>query len=192
MKPKLEHVAKARLPTEFGLFTVHVFQEGELEVPVLSQLDGLSVRPLVRLHSSCATGDIFHSLRCDCGEQLAFAMQRIQAEGGLLIYLEQEGRGIGLANKIKAYALQDQEGLDTVEANLKLGLPVDARTYESVADILKFFDIQACRLLTNNPLKVKELESYGIQVIREALKIDSNLENQKYLETKVKKLGHLL
>lgn len=188
----LEHLVNARLPTEFGLFTLHMFKDQALEIPVLTQLDQIKELPLVRMHSSCVTGDIFHSKRCDCGEQLAFAMQEIQKYGGVLVYLPQEGRGIGLLNKIKAYALQDEEGLDTVEANIKLGLPIDARSYESVAKILTYFKIKSCELLTNNPHKVQELESYGITVRRKPLIVDFNAENRKYLEAKIKKLGHLL
>lgn len=188
----LEHIASARLPTEFGVFTLHLFIDEELEIAVLSQLKHVKTLPFVRLHSSCMTGDIFHSLRCDCGEQLKMAMQKIQIEGGIVIYLPQEGRGIGLANKIKAYALQDQENLDTVDANLKLGLPIDARDYQKASAILEFFAIKDCVLLTNNPLKVKALESRGFKVQRESLQVAANLENKDYLNVKIKKMGHLL
>lgn len=182
----------ARLPTEQGVFMLHMFTEGEFEIPVLTQLERTDGVPFVRVHSSCVTGDIFHSLRCDCGIQLTLAMEKIQAHGGILIYLPQEGRGIGLINKIKAYALQDHEKLDTVDANLRLGLPADARNYKSAAEILKFFNIQDCRLLTNNPLKVDELRLYGLNVEREPLAVLPNIENQEYLDVKMKKMGHLL
>lgn len=183
----------ARLPTEYGLFTLHLFTHGEFEVPVLTQMERMTADlPLVRIHSSCVTGDIFHSLRCDCGAQLAQAMNMIQQQGGILIYLPQEGRGIGLKNKLKAYVLQDEQQLDTVEANLQLGLPADARDYQAAADILKFFKVQGCFLLTNNPLKVEALQACGLTVIREPLKILPNNENQGYLDVKMKKMGHLL
>ncbi len=187
----MNHLVKARLPTRFGEFDLHLFKKDELEIPVLAQLQKIESQPLIRVHSSCVTGDIFHSLRCDCGEQRDLAMQKIESRGGLFIYLPQEGRGIGLHNKIKAYALQDNEKLDTVEANLKLSLPVDARNYDSVREILHFFEIRECVLLTNNPLKIKALEAAGIGVEREALRVLPNAENQVYLETKSKKLGHL-
>ncbi len=185
------HTANARLPTEFGIFTIHLFTDGGVEIPVLAQLDHIESFPVIRVHSSCATGDIFHSLRCDCGEQLKQAMQMIQTRGGLLIYLPQEGRGIGLTNKIKAYALQDKENLDTVDANLKLGLDPDARTYELAIKIINFFDITQCILLTNNPDKVEALKGHGIYVKREALQIQANPENTDYLQIKRDKMGHL-
>lgn len=188
----LKHLSEARLPTEFGLFTLHLFQFEALEIPVLTQFETAQADLLLRIHSSCLTGDVFSSVRCDCGSQLSLSMQKIQARGGLLIYLPQEGRGIGLMNKMKAYALQDKEKLDTVEANLKLNLPVDARLYDSVKEILLYFKIQKCILLTNNPLKIKALESFGVGVIREALTVLPHLENQKYLAAKAQKLGHLL
>lgn len=187
----MDHLVKARLPTRFGRFDLHLFKKGELEIPVLAQLQRVENQPVIRVHSSCVTGDIFHSLRCDCGEQRDLALQKIEARGGLFIYLPQEGRGIGLRNKIKAYALQDNENLDTVEANLKLALPVDARNYDSVRDILYFFEVTQCVILTNNPLKIKALEAAGIAVEREALRVLPNTENKAYLETKSKKLGHL-
>lgn len=187
----LEHVVEARLPTAFGVFQMHLFQYDTLEIPVLSQLERMQDEPLVRMHSSCVTGDIFHSQRCECGEQLDLAMQKIQAQGGVLIYLPQEGRGIGLINKIKAYLIQDQYQLDTVDANLKLNLPVDARDYDAVPEILAFFNIKKCKILTNNPLKLQALQAFGIDVKREALKIEPNAENQAYINTKTQKLGHL-
>ena len=146
--------------------------------------------PLVRIHSSCLTGDLFASTHCDCHKQLQFALEQISQEGGLLIYLQQEGRGIGLVNKIKAYALQ-ANGLDTVEANEKLGLPIDARHYYITASILKHFDIKAIRLLTNNPHKLAELEVAHIaKVERIPMPVFEHPHNQRYLQTKKDKLKH--
>ncbi|CAM2008997.1 bifunctional 3,4-dihydroxy-2-butanone-4-phosphate synthase/GTP cyclohydrolase II [Acanthopleuribacter pedis] len=148
---------------------------------------------MVRLHSSCLTGDVFHSRRCDCGPQLEMALHRITEEGrGIVLYLAQEGRGIGLANKIKAYALQER-GMDTVEANLHLGFPEDMRSYDIGAAILRDLGIESVRLLTNNPKKMAELEACGIQVSeRVPHMIKPNKENDHYLKTKAAKLGHLL
>jgi 3,4-dihydroxy 2-butanone 4-phosphate synthase/GTP cyclohydrolase II len=148
---------------------------------------------LVRVHSECLTGDVFHSLRCDCGEQIDLALEAISEEGrGVLLYMRQEGRGIGLHNKIRAYALQDQ-GLDTVEANEALGFESDIRDYGIGAQILADLGVRNIRLLTNNPRKVIGLEGYGLQVV-ETLPIvcKPNPKNRKYLETKRKKMGHLL
>lgn len=148
--------------------------------------------PLVRIHSECITGDVFGSGRCDCGSQLQQSLALISAEGGVLIYLRQEGRGIGLANKLKAYALQEQ-GFDTVEANLELGLPVDNRDYAIAYQILKFFGIDVIRLITNNPDKVSAISRYGIKVSeRVSLAIEPTKENRHYLKTKKEKLGHFL
>lgn len=148
--------------------------------------------PLIRIHSECITGDIFRSCKCDCGKQLEHSLELIAAEGGILIYLRQEGRGIGLANKLKAYALQEQ-GLDTVEANIQLGLPADARNYAIAYQILQYFGIEALRLMTNNPLKIAAIESYGVKVVqRIPLESEPIQENHDYLKTKKEKLGHLL
>lgn len=148
--------------------------------------------PLVRIHSECITGDIFGSCKCDCGKQLDQSLAQIAEEGGILIYLRQEGRGIGLANKLKAYALQDQ-GLDTVDANCKLGLPVDNRDYTIAYQILKHFGMDNIRLLTNNPLKLSAIENFGITVTqRIPLEVDATTESQGYLKTKKEKMGHLL
>jgi 3,4-dihydroxy 2-butanone 4-phosphate synthase/GTP cyclohydrolase II len=148
--------------------------------------------PLVRIHSECITGDVFGSCRCDCGKQLDASLAQIANEGGLLIYLRQEGRGIGLANKLRAYSLQD-EGYDTVEANEQLGLPVDSRDYAVAYQILKHYGIDTLRLLTNNPLKVDTLKQYGITISeRVALEIMPTKDSQRYLQTKKMKMGHLL
>ncbi|MBN9228802.1 MULTISPECIES: 3,4-dihydroxy-2-butanone-4-phosphate synthase [Legionella] len=148
--------------------------------------------PLVRIHSECITGDVFGSCKCDCGKQLEQSLSLIAAEGGILIYLRQEGRGIGLANKLKAYALQEQ-GLDTVDANHQLGLPVDGRDYAIAYQILKYFGIDAIRLLTNNPSKIAAVDRYGIKVMeRVPLEIEPTKESHRYLKTKKEKMGHLL
>ncbi len=148
--------------------------------------------PLVRIHSECLTGDVFGSVKCDCGHQLDESLSLIAAQGGILIYLRQEGRGIGLANKLKAYALQEQ-GFDTIEANHRLGLPIDDRNYVVAYQILKYFGIESIRLLTNNPIKIKAMESFGIKVEKRlALEIEPNKESQRYLKTKKEKMGHLL
>lgn len=154
--------------------------------------DELKNNPLVRLHSECFTGDIFGSNRCDCGEQLDMAMKKINETGsGLTVYLKQEGRGIGLFNKIRAYQLQDQ-GFDTVEANLKLGHAADLRDYTMAAQILKYFGIKSAQIMTNNPKKLSELEALGVKTSRVSLEVLAQNKNKKYLETKKEKLGHLL
>ncbi|KTD03335.1 bifunctional 3,4-dihydroxy-2-butanone-4-phosphate synthase/GTP cyclohydrolase II [Fluoribacter gormanii] len=148
--------------------------------------------PLVRIHSECITGDIFGSCKCDCGNQLEQSLSLIAAEGGILIYLRQEGRGIGLANKLKAYALQEQ-GWDTVDANHQLGLPADSRNYAIAYQILKYFGIDAIRLLTNNPSKIAAVDRYGVKVMeRVPLEIEPTKESHRYLKTKKEKMGHLL
>ncbi|ARM35071.1 bifunctional 3,4-dihydroxy-2-butanone-4-phosphate synthase/GTP cyclohydrolase II [Legionella longbeachae] len=148
--------------------------------------------PLVRIHSECITGDIFGSCKCDCGKQLEQSLSMIAEEGGILIYLRQEGRGIGLANKLKAYALQEQ-GLDTVDANHQLGLPVDSRDYAIAYQMLKYFGIEAIRLLTNNPSKIAAVDRYGVKVTeRVPLEIEPTKESHRYLKTKKEKMGHLL
>ncbi|ARB91783.1 bifunctional 3,4-dihydroxy-2-butanone-4-phosphate synthase/GTP cyclohydrolase II [Legionella longbeachae] len=148
--------------------------------------------PLVRIHSECITGDVFGSCKCDCGKQLEQSLSMIAEEGGILIYLRQEGRGIGLANKLKAYALQEQ-GLDTVDANHQLGLPVDSRDYAIAYQMLKYFGIEAIRLLTNNPSKIAAVDRYGVKVTeRVPLEIEPTKESHRYLKTKKEKMGHLL
>jgi GTP cyclohydrolase II len=189
-------LARASLPTRYGDFDITVFEvdsaPGEVAALTRGSL-GDEPPPLVRLHSECLTGDVLGSLRCDCGQQLAAALALIAHEpSGVLLYLPQEGRGIGLANKIRAYALQDQ-GLDTVDANLALGLPVDGREYVSAAEILRHLGLRQVRLLTNNPLKSAALELHGIQVVeRVPLSIPPNAVNRHYLRTKADRMGHLL
>lgn len=187
-KPLVVKKAASILPTKYGLFEIIVYST-EHVVLKSKKIKGI---PLVRLHSKCLTGDTFGSLRCDCGDQLQQSMKAVAKEGGLILYLNQEGRGIGLTSKIHAYSLQDQ-GIDTVEANLHLGLPVDARDYQSAAEILKDLGITQIKLLTNNPQKVKGLEKYGIRVVdKVALEADPNTINRSYLLAKKHKLGHKL
>jgi 3,4-dihydroxy 2-butanone 4-phosphate synthase / GTP cyclohydrolase II len=191
-------LAQAALPTRFGEFRAVVFRSdgtpGETLALIREPLLGESgAPPLVRLHSECLTGDVLGSLRCDCGQQLAAALELIgEAGSGVLLYLRQEGRGIGLANKIRAYALQD-DGLDTVDANLALGLPVDRRDYAAGAAILRALGLRQIRLLTNNPLKSAALELHGVQVVeRVPLAVPPNAVNREYLRTKADRMGHLL
>lgn len=190
-----QFITKANLPTTHGEFEIHIFenenkQEHVLLTKGLPNHDSDTI-PLIRIHSECLTGDAFGSLKCDCGPQLNAAMQAINAHGcGAILYLRQEGRGIGLTNKIRAYALQDQ-GHDTLEANLLLGLPADARTYEMCEVMLKSVGIKQARLLTNNPNKVKGLTDMGIDIIeRVPLIVGVNPHNQDYLNVKGQKMSH--
>lgn len=188
--------AEADLPTKFGDFKIKVFSSKIDNKEHLALIKG-SVQDkenvLVRVHSQCITGDIFASKRCDCGEQLAAALQMIADEGrGVVLYMRQEGRGIGLVNKIKAYRLQEQ-GMDTVEANTELGFKPDLRDYGIGAQILSELGLKSIRLLTNNPAKIVGLEGYGLKINkRAALEIDPNKENEFYLKVKKNKMGHLL
>ncbi|REH39896.1 GTP cyclohydrolase II [Paraperlucidibaca baekdonensis] len=191
-----EFVASSRLPTEFGDFVIHGFQDSatgkeHVALSVGTLNDGEPV--LMRVHSECLTGDGFGSLRCDCGPQLQAAMQQISHVGrGVILYLRQEGRGIGLVNKIRAYALQDT-GADTVEANERLGFGADLREYAMCEDMLRHLGVATVRLLTNNPKKVEGLRAVGIDVIeRVPLFVGANPHNEGYMLTKTAKMGHLL
>ena len=192
----MERVATAPLPTEYGEFQIHVYEredDGETHVALVHGELGEGRDVLVRLHSSCLTGDTFHSAKCDCGKQLQGALQRIAAEGrGVLVYLNQEGRGIGLANKIRAYALQTQ-GYDTVEANERLGFGADEREYGSGVEILRDLGVHSVRLLSNNPKKLLGVESHGLLVTELLpLEVAASDLSREYLRTKKKKLGHKL
>src|SRR5579884_3196911 len=194
----LEKVAEAAFPTQFGLFRIYGFRGGSRTRPeeaVALKMGDLTAGapPLVRIHSQCLTGDVFHSLRCDCHAQLQIALTSIAREGrGLLIYEHQEGRGIGLLNKLRAYELQD-EGADTVEANERLGFEADLRNYKMPADILQYFGVRQVRLLSNNPDKIAALERGGIEVLERIPCIVAPHESsQGYLQTKKQKMGHLL
>jgi GTP cyclohydrolase II len=193
--PKLEQVADARLPTPFAEFRLRVYQGEDAKEHLAITLGELAGHPppLVRVHSECLTGDALFSLRCDCGFQLEHALQRIASEKrGALVYLRQEGRGIGLANKIRAYELQDR-GADTVEANAHLGFGPDLRDYGIAIEILKDLGIRQLRLLTNNPRKLNALTEGGLGVTeRVAIECGRNPHNEGYLTTKAGKLGHLL
>jgi 3,4-dihydroxy 2-butanone 4-phosphate synthase / GTP cyclohydrolase II len=192
----VERTATVRLPTEYGDFTAIAYRETLTGRPHLAlvhgEVDGAE-DVLVRVHSECLTGDVFHSLRCDCGEQLDEALQRIASEErGVLLYMAQEGRGIGLLNKLKAYELQEG-GLDTVEANVELGFPVDAREWGIGNQILADLGLSTIRILTNNPQKIVGLEGFGLTVLEQVpIEVPPNSENRGYLETKRSKLGHRL
>jgi len=192
----VEKSASASLPTEFGLMQIHVYRsklDDQEWIAVTSGEYQNGAAPLVRLHSQCLTGDILHSMRCDCGEQLQTSIKMIAEKNGILLYLPQEGRGIGLTNKIKAYALQDEKGLDTVQANEHMGFKPDEREYLIAAKILHDLKISNVQLITNNPHKISELEKYGI-TIKKRIALDSTLhdKNMKYVKTKQQKLGHFL
>jgi GTP cyclohydrolase II len=194
---KLNKVAEADFPSRFGHFRIFGFEgvrPAETEEAVVLKLGDLAPdlgAPLVRIHSQCLTGDVFHSLRCDCRSQLEMALEQIVAEHrGLLIYEHQEGRGIGLLNKLRAYELQDG-GLDTVEANVKLGFEADHRDYALPAAILHYFKVPAVRLLSNNPDKIAALEQGGIQVERAPIIAPAMTSTTDYMRTKREKMGHL-
>jgi 3,4-dihydroxy 2-butanone 4-phosphate synthase / GTP cyclohydrolase II len=192
----VERIASAQLPTRYGDFVSHGYRsmiDGQHHVAlVMGDVDGAS-DVLVRVHSECVTGDVFHSLRCDCGDQLERALSQIADEGrGVLLYLAQEGRGIGLLNKLRAYELQEQ-GMDTVDANVALGLPVDSRDYGMGAQILADLGLSTIRVLTNNPKKIVGLEGYGLTVTEQLpIVAEPNRVNAEYLRTKVERMGHTI
>lgn len=192
----LRIVALANFPSKYGLFKVVAFEnnkDGKDHILIVKgDVEGAE-NVLTRVHSSCVTGDVLGSLRCDCGDQLRKALQMIEKEGrGVFLYMQQEGRGIGLTNKIKAYMYQDK-GIDTYDANVLLGFQPDPRTYELAAAMLKKFRISSIRLLTNNPQKIRDLEEFGIKITeRIPIEISPNSFNRFYLETKKHKFGHLL
>lgn len=203
--PKVRKVAEADFPTRWGAFRIFGFEggfeggakkDGQPAAETLVALvmgDVHSRPPLVRVHSQCLTGDVFGSLRCDCRQQLEMALSMISAEGaGVLVYEQQEGRGIGLAAKLKAYALQDA-GMDTVEANEELGFKADQREFELPAEVLKALKLREVRLLSNNPQKVAALERAGVKVVeRVPCEVEPHARSRAYLKTKKEKLGHLI
>ena len=179
----------AQLPTRFGTFKIKAFKEGEKEHLAIYK-EPIESGLLVRIHSECLTGDALGSLKCDCGEQLAYALEEIEKNGGMVIYLRQEGRNIGLLNKVNAYALQDK-GYDTIEANHQLGFEADERSYEIVEFILNHFEIKTIQLLTNNPKKLTSLKE--VQVIKRIpIVMKPNLHNKEYLKIKQNQMGHML
>ena len=196
MKKKLKFIETSKLPTDLGEFNVHAFTD-EIESKdhiAISMGDLLTNEPvLCRIHSQCITGESFFSMRCDCRFQLTESLTQIAERGrGVVFYLQQEGRGIGLSNKIRAYNLQDK-GLDTVEANHQLGFKEDERDYENVSEMINFLAIKKIDLMTNNPKKIEALKTMGV-IVNERVPLSSNPNkyNEKYINTKIKKLGHLL
>jgi 3,4-dihydroxy 2-butanone 4-phosphate synthase / GTP cyclohydrolase II len=193
---EVERLAQANLPTEFGMFRIVAFKSnltGE-DFPVLVKGELNAETPsLVRIHSQCLTGDVFHSLKCDCGRQLQRAMELIQNEGhGVIVYQQQEGRGIGITNKIRAYALQDA-GQDTVEANISLGFEADLRQYDCCAEIIKQLGLRRIRLMSNNPDKIAAVQRAGIEIVeRVSIEVDPHENSLGYMKTKKEKMGHLL
>ena len=193
MEKNNDSLVEARLPTKFGDFRLIAFpgdsEDKENLALIMGNLDG---NILVRIHSECFTGDVLHSMRCDCGEQLDLAMERIAKEGsGIIVYLRQEGRGIGLVNKLKAYNLQD-EGMDTVEANIALGFRAELRDYGGATTILRSLGVKTIKLMTNNPAKVEELKNDGFIVEQITHRTEANDENRDYLRTKASKMNHKL
>lgn len=190
----IQKIAEAKLPTHWGEFKVIAFEDKKLnEEHLLLYMGELQNDSLLRIHSQCLTGDTLYSLKCDCGSQLAMALQRISEQGvGMLIYMAQEGRGIGLVNKIRAYELQDK-GMNTVEANEALGFAADERDYSYCKEILSAVNISSVKLMTNNPRKIKGLEDVGIKVTeRVSIEIEPNKHNEDYLKVKADKLGHMI
>jgi 3,4-dihydroxy 2-butanone 4-phosphate synthase/GTP cyclohydrolase II len=195
-QPRVRRVSSAELPTEWGPFAIHVFEDALDDLAHVALVKGAvgdGEEVLARIHSACLTGDIFHSARCDCGPQLHRAMDLIAAEGrGVILYLNQEGRGIGLANKIKAYSLQDQ-GYDTVEANHRLGFAADLRDYGIAVLMFRDLGVRSVRLLSNNPRKLAAFEGEGLSVSqRIPIEIPPSASSLRYLQTKKEKLGHQL
>jgi 3,4-dihydroxy 2-butanone 4-phosphate synthase/GTP cyclohydrolase II len=193
MEKDNDSLVEARLPTKFGDFRLIAFpgdsEDKENLALIMGDTDG---NVLVRIHSECFTGDVLHSMRCDCGEQLDLAMKRIADEGsGIIVYLRQEGRGIGLVNKLKAYNLQD-EGMDTVEANIALGFRAELRDYGGATVILRSLGVKTIKLMTNNPAKVEELKNDGFIVEQIMHRTEANDENRDYLRTKASKMNHKL
>jgi GTP cyclohydrolase II len=188
--------AEANLPTEFGPFRIVGFRSTTSDEEFVALVKG-EIKPehptLVRIHSQCLTGDVFHSLKCDCGPQLERAMEMVQEEGtGIIVYQQQEGRGIGIVNKIRAYALQDR-GADTIEANLQLGFGIDEREYNQCAEVIKLLGARRVRLMSNNPDKLRALRDAGLEVVeRVPLEVKAKEPAFKYLLTKKEKMGHLL
>lgn len=193
----IKEVARNLMETEFGEYTVvvyeYIFEPKEALALIYGDLKDLDKDVLTRVHSECLTGDVFGSLRCDCGKQLSESLKQISLLGsGLLIYLRQEGRGIGLSNKLRAYELQDK-GADTVEANVKLGFPADMRDFKVAADILNILGVESINLLTNNPEKIDSLTKAGINISRRIpLEVDSSEFAKDYMKTKKNKMGHIL
>jgi 3,4-dihydroxy 2-butanone 4-phosphate synthase / GTP cyclohydrolase II len=195
-RPPVSLVATAELPTEHGDFVIHVFEsrlDGATHVALVKGDLGDGQQVLARVHSSCVTGDIFHSSRCDCGQQLDMALARVAAEGrGVVLYLHQEGRGIGLANKIRAYALQDR-GRDTVEANEQLGFEADLRDYATAVHMFQLLGVKSLRLMSNNPRKLEGVTGDALVITeRVPLEVEPSDANRRYLKTKKDKLGHQL
>lgn len=195
MKNNIKHITTANFPTKYGNFKLFLYSEIKSKKEHLALVCGNVLQTdkpiLARIHSACLTGDALFSARCDCGEQLEASMKMIkQNKSGVLLYLDQEGRGIGLKNKIKCYTLQDK-GLDTVEANEELGFLPDERSFEVAGQILKDLEIDNIVLLTNNPDKIQDLENFGIKVKRKKIWLKDNKHNHSYISTKIKKLRHL-
>ncbi len=188
-----EPLVEARLPTKYGTFRIIAFPGDSVDKENLALVMGkVEGEILIRIHSECFTGDVLHSMRCDCGEQLDLAMNKIAEEGkGVIIYLRQEGRGIGLVNKLKAYNLQD-DGMDTVEANIALGFNAEMRRYEGAVEILEHLGVKKIKLMTNNPAKVEDLEKAGFEVKQIGHSAEPNEENKDYLRTKASKMNHKL
>ena len=193
MLKSVERIAEAELPTDFGRFRAIAYLDpNDQKEHFVLRAEPVGAQPVVRLHSECLTGDTLGSLRCDCGPQLRAAMRLVSEQGGLIVYLRQEGRGIGLVNKIRAYALQD-EGMDTLDANLHLGFGADERDYRVASEILKDQGVTSLKLITNNPAKVSGITEHGLVVTeRVSLEIDSNPHNASYLKTKRDRMDHVL